>query len=346
MKLRKRRESCLSKMVCTTSEKNFADADSDSLTEVTVVIPAFYGSATISDCLRSVQQALQGRNGEIIVVESSGDGTSDIVQQDFPQVRVIDCSQKHSAGAARNRGVEEARGKLIFFVDQDCVVPANWIDALETHLSNPQVVAAGGSIGIRNPSNLSGCGVYFLEFLTHFPQNRPPVRNANFLIGCNIACRAEIFRKCSFPDQTLGEDALFTHAIRSQGFEFVYDPSLEVKHWNREGWREFVRYNKKMGSAAAVYHGVKQRPLLKPFMRFPWLAFAAPAVILPKIFIGLMASNCANLMRFLLLLPMCLLGNLMWAAAFRRAVLDQRQHHQRDVKRQALDQQGTENTLA
>jgi GT2 family glycosyltransferase len=293
----------------------------DDEVDISVVIPAYYGARTIADCLESVEHATSRRQREIIVVESSGDGASEIVRQHFPGVTLIQSHDRLSAGGARNRGTAHARGRLIFFTDQDCVVPPDWIERLERHLDDPLVGAAGGAVGIRNLSNLSGSAVYFLEFLNHFPGRRPPQRDQNFLVGCNSAYRAEALRIVSFPDQTIGEDVLLSHALRRNGFAVVYDPQVEVRHQNRQGWKEFFDYNHKMGRSAASYHHVLKRWWIAPFLRFPVLAFLAPLVILPSIALELARSRWSYFLRFLLLSPMCLLGNLVWAGAFRREVL-------------------------
>ncbi len=290
---------------------------------LSVVIPAYYGARTIADCLESVERAMGGR-GEIVVVESSGDATSEIVRQRFPNVKLVRSEARLTAGGARNRGVAEAGGELVYFTDQDCIVPGDWIDGLGRHFADPSVGAAGGSVGIRNPSNLSGCGVYFLEFLNHFPGRGPARRDENFLVGCNSAYRARALQIVRFPDQTLGEDVLFSYALRGNGFGVVYDPQVEVRHHNREGWGEFFSYNSKMGRSAASYHRVLKRWWIVPFLRVPILAFLAPAVILPSIALDLARSRRSYFFLFLLVSPMCFLGNLVWANAFRRQVLKTR----------------------
>jgi GT2 family glycosyltransferase len=294
-----------------------ADADVD----ISIVIPAYSGARTIAACLESVMRAAAGRRHEIIVVESSGDRTASIVRQRFPDVVLVCSEQRLTAGGARNRGAALARGRLVFFTDQDCLVPPDWIDRLERHLDNPTVGAAGGSVGIENPANLSGCAVYFLEFLRHFPTRGRPRRDENFLVGCNSVYRATALRAVRFPDLTLGEDVIFSHTLHANGFGVVYDPGIEVGHHNREGWGQFFDYNRKMGRSAAVYHQVLRRWWVAPFLHAPLLAFVAPAVILPSILFDLLRSRPAYLLRFLLLLPICLAGNLVWAAAFRRQVL-------------------------
>ena len=292
--------------------------------DCSIVIPAYFGAGTIGAALRSVGRATGHRRCEIIVVESSGDATADIVRCRFPHVTLIRSETRLSAGAARNRGAAESRGPVVFFTDQDCVVPPDWLDRLERHFDDSSVGAAGGAVGIGNPANLSGCGVYFLEFLYHFPQDGGPEHNGNFLVGCNCAFRRQVLRRVAFPDQTLGEDVLFSHELRQKQVRVVYDPRIVVQHTNRRGWKEFFRYNRRMGQAAAVYHDALQFWWIKPFFEAPLLAFLAPVVILPSIGLSLLRSRWSYLWRFLLLLPLCLLGNLAWAAAFRRQVLAMR----------------------
>lgn len=299
-------------------------ATADDPIDISVVIPAYHGAATIAACLASVQRATEGRRAEIIVVDSSGDRCGEIVREQFPDVKLVLSPTRLSAGAARNRGVAMARGRILFFVDQDCVVPHDWIAALEKHFADPATGGAGGSLGILNPECLTGCGVYFLEFFRHFPHDGPPQRNRNFLLGSNSAYRADVLRDNGFPDQTLGEDVLLSHQMRPQGFDLVYDPRVEVLHRNREGSKEFFGYNAKMGAASAADQLIMKRTRSRLFLRFPALAFLTPVIVLPLIFVRLLRSNRSYLPTFLLILPLCLAGNLVWAAAFRRGVLASR----------------------
>jgi glycosyltransferase involved in cell wall biosynthesis len=292
--------------------------------ELSVVIPAYFGARTIAACLESIHRATRNRRAEIIVVDSSGDATGEIVRERFPGVTLICSKTRLSAGGARNRGAALAKGRLIFFTDQDCIVPADWIDRLERHLDDASIDAAGGAVGIRDPSNLSGCALYFLEFLNHFPGTGAPQRNANFLVGCNSAYRADLLRRVQFPDQTLGEDVLFSHLLHTKGAGVLYDPSIEVRHYNRRGWGQFFDYNRKMGQMAAKYHDVMRLWWTRPFFRAPALTFLAPLVILPWIGFNLLHSRWSYFLRYLLLLPMCLLGNLAWAREFRLQVLELR----------------------
>jgi len=290
--------------------------------DISVIIPAYLGQATIGSCLTSVLQVTRGWSAEIIVVESSGDGTRALVQADFPEVSVLCSSVRLSAGQARNVGISASNGRWLFCVDQDCQVPIHWIEKLLGHLSQEGVGAAGGAMAVANSDNLSGWCVYFLEFLNHFPARDPRARprRDNFLIGANSAWRAEVFQKVCFPDQTLGEDRLLSEAVRRQGLAVVYDATIAVSHQNRQGWGEFRRYCRAMGRAAAHDRQQLGGAAMGLIQRCPPLIYGAPLLMLPLIGWRLLKAPPVYLLRYLLLLPCCLVGQGLWANEF-RAVL-------------------------
>lgn len=88
---------------------------------VSVIVPTFDGRAWVGATLAAVQ-AQQGLvAAEIIVVDDgSTDGTPDLVRSAFPQVRVLHQS-RGGVSRARNRGLAEAQGDCVCFLDQDDV---------------------------------------------------------------------------------------------------------------------------------------------------------------------------------------------------------------------------------
>lgn len=288
--------------------------------DISVIIPAYRGILTIGECLRSVKKAAESWSHEIIVVESSGDGTVEVVNAHFPEVMVIASPVRLSAGRARNEGMRRARGKRLLCVDQDCVVPDDWIERLVALLDQPGTGAAGGSIAVANPRVLSGWCVYFLEFLHHFP-SRGPLRDNNFLIGANSAWHPEAVEVAPFPDQTLGEDLLISEDLRRRGYVVRYDPTITVAHHNREGWAEFMRYCRAMGEAAAKDQLRLGGRAIAMLRRLPILCFGIPLVMLPRIGWRLLGAPRGYLWRFLMLFPCCAWGQIIWAASFRRSLI-------------------------
>jgi len=85
---------------------------------VSVVIPAYNAERYIGETLQSVL-AQTYRDFEVVVVDDgSTDGTREIVRRYGERVRLIE-QPNSGPSAARNRGIREARGEFIAFVDSD-----------------------------------------------------------------------------------------------------------------------------------------------------------------------------------------------------------------------------------
>jgi glycosyltransferase involved in cell wall biosynthesis len=86
---------------------------------VSVVIPTYNRAAKVQNAIESVlAQTLSGL--EVIVVDDgSSDGTDQILRDTYRD-RIHYCFQQNQgASVARNRGIEEARGEWIAFLDSD-----------------------------------------------------------------------------------------------------------------------------------------------------------------------------------------------------------------------------------
>ena len=106
---------------------------------VSVVIPAYNSSATIGDALGSVWNQDDRRLEVIVVDDASVDGTADRVREwardrgahlsdsekrgrrgdEYPNILLLCQHTNQGPGAARNRGVEAARGEWVAFLDAD-----------------------------------------------------------------------------------------------------------------------------------------------------------------------------------------------------------------------------------
>lgn len=103
------------------------------MSTVSVVIPAYNSAATIADAVSSVR-AQTVKPLEIIVVDdASRDGTAACLDElHAPDLRVIRRSVNGGGSAARNLGMEAARGDWIAFLDADDL----WLpDKLERQLA-------------------------------------------------------------------------------------------------------------------------------------------------------------------------------------------------------------------
>ena len=94
---------------------------------LSVVVPVYQVEAYLAECLDSLT-SMRYRNVEIIVVDDgSTDGSAAIAERYRAQDERIRVVRQENAGlgAARNRGIREATGDLVTFVDSDDTVTAN-----------------------------------------------------------------------------------------------------------------------------------------------------------------------------------------------------------------------------
>jgi glycosyltransferase involved in cell wall biosynthesis len=84
---------------------------------VSVIIPVYNGTCYLRAALESVF-AQTYRPFEVIVVDDGSLDDSGVIAQSFPDVRYIHQTNQGVA-AARNHGIEAARGEFFAFLDQD-----------------------------------------------------------------------------------------------------------------------------------------------------------------------------------------------------------------------------------
>lgn len=85
---------------------------------VSVVIPCFDGEAFVGEAIESVLKQTY-RNVELIVVDDgSTDGSLDVIKSYDSEIR-WDSGVNEGAAAARNRGLQLARGEFVQFLDAD-----------------------------------------------------------------------------------------------------------------------------------------------------------------------------------------------------------------------------------
>ena len=98
--------------------------------KLSFVIPAYNEDPYIGPCLDSILRHSAGRYHEIIVVDNgSTDRTSEFAAS-RPGVRVV-YEARRGITHARQRGLEEAAGDLIAYIDADTRIPPCWLDIAE-----------------------------------------------------------------------------------------------------------------------------------------------------------------------------------------------------------------------
>jgi len=100
---------------------------------ISVVVPFFNNEALLADCLESIAAQSFADLEVIMVDDGSTDRGAEIARAKAdadPRFRLIQVANGGSPGLARNRGIEQAHGEFLAFVDADDMLPGNAYELL------------------------------------------------------------------------------------------------------------------------------------------------------------------------------------------------------------------------
>lgn len=118
---------------------------------ISIVIPTYNASRFIPDLLGSIFKQAVDDMEVIIVDDCSTDNTVELVKQH--NVRLIEMEKNGGPAKARNKGVREAKGDIIFFLDSDVVVLNGTLKAVKEYFQkNPSAKCV---IGICDTKSLN-----------------------------------------------------------------------------------------------------------------------------------------------------------------------------------------------
>jgi len=306
---------------------------------ISVIVPSYNSSACIRQCLQSLLSQECKFPFEIILVDSSDDGTDQIVKDEFPSVRVLHLSERKFVGIARNIGVDHAKGDIILFLDTDCVAPSNWIDGMYRAFERTGADGVGGALKNGTPLSITGTASYYLEFFRFFPKrdstNDIDPERTLFLIGANCGFRKEVFQTLryyepNYDNTKVGEDFYFCWLLAQQNKKLIFVPSISVVHLNKTGLLKLFRYQYKFGIGACYYRSHITEGLMSLFIKFSFLSLFLPFAIIPWIGTYVIRNlGVLEFTKYLFMLPLLYTGNCFWAIGFLKQAKNERKSKQK-----------------
>lgn len=115
------------------------------MTDLSVVVVSWNSAPHLRGCLSSIPAGAGGLSFEIFVVDNaSPDGSSALVREEFPSVRLISNSVNRGFAAANNQGLRLASGRYALLLNPDTRVHERALERLTVFMdANPGVGACG-----------------------------------------------------------------------------------------------------------------------------------------------------------------------------------------------------------
>lgn len=99
--------------------------------EISVIVLNYNGRQWLKPCLDALASQRGAPAFEVIVVDNaSTDGSSAYVREHFPGVRVHDAGGNLGFSGGNNAGAQQARGRLLVFLNNDTVAAPDWLQRL------------------------------------------------------------------------------------------------------------------------------------------------------------------------------------------------------------------------
>lgn len=235
--------------------------------DVSVCIANWNCQGLLRNCLRSLLEQPQGVSLEVIVVDNaSTDGAADMVAAEFPEVTLLRNAHNTGFSRANNQAATRARGRFLFFLNNDTVVPA---DTLRTMVEFAEAHPEVGMIGPRlrdpqghlqisyrqNPSVWAllhrtlvfrWTGLLRRAYRQYRRQTFDPAaqKRVQVLMGAAVMLPQEVFAEVGRWDEGYdfgGEDIDLSLRVNRK-HPVVYLPSVEITHHGRVSSRQNIAF--------------------------------------------------------------------------------------------------------
>jgi glycosyltransferase involved in cell wall biosynthesis len=211
--------------------------------KVSIIVPFYDSERFVTRCIEGLlQQSYPREQYEILMIDNnSTDASAERVRQ-YPGVRLL-FEAKQGAYAARNRGLQEAKGEVIAFTDADCVPSHDWLH---------QIMMAMGQPGLRivlGQAEFVGDSMPLSQLAAYEDEKRHYVFNSGmeelyFGQTNNMAVEKKLFDELGpFVERARGGDTIFVRqAVNKYSCEVVrYCPQIRVRHMEMESLSKYYQ---------------------------------------------------------------------------------------------------------
>lgn len=280
---------------------------------VSIVIPTRRENGILKRCLDSLFRQNYPRNKFEIILISNNPLSSKI-----KGVKKIKAKNNNHA-EARNLGVKKAKGEIIAFCDDDCILPPNWLSVASRYFVDKKFDLIGGpiappketSFSFRMGAYLSGSkfavGPSAPRWRKAYPEQKATPFN---LILANTFVKKKCFKEVGGfeTDQVPGEENLLYYKLQQEECRLLYTPKIACLHSSKP---IFLPYARKV-----FFYSTGRGMLLAREPQSSHLAFWIPSFFV----IGLLALPILALFSKWAFSVLIIMFSIYWGLSFAQAL--------------------------
>ena len=249
--------------------------------ELTVVIVNYRVKYLLEQTLRSVEQAMQGMTGEVIVVDNlSGDDSIAFSRERHPGVTYIENQENVGFARANNQAIMQARGEFTLILNPDTIITPRCLqEGIAWMRSHPKCGAIGARMmdgnGVFLPESkrsfptpwVSFCKIFglsklfprspwFAKYHLRYLSDLEP-QCIDILSGAYMLCRTDVLQQLGGFDEDFfmyGEDIDLSYRIVKAGYENWFLPTPMVHYKGESTHKDSMRYVKVFYDAMLIFY--------------------------------------------------------------------------------------------
>lgn len=226
---------------------------------VSVIIPTRNQAKFLNLCLRAFLKQTVWPKEIIVVDNNSTDETRKIILSYLSILPVNYLFEKRiSPASARNKGIMGAKGKILAFIDSDCLPAKDWTEKIWViHQQKKDVVVQGRWTNVLTDKSVaSSIYFFYLERNRQLLLGKPPSERVNFIDTKNFSLPKKIIDSNHlYFDSSFtwyGEYLDFTLQVSRKNIPIVYAPQIIVQHLVEKHFLGFLKTSLEIGMGKSL----------------------------------------------------------------------------------------------
>ena len=212
--------------------------------DISTVICCYHGVKTVQNAIESiVNQNYDRTKHELIIIDNGSiDGSESKINESINRynesinIRKIRIQNKGLSNA-RNIGWENAKGKIVFYMDDDAYADKNCLDLIiKTFNNNKNINVVGGKVDILNTEN-EFANLYHYSIFNFWMYKR------DLIIGTNMSFKRDFLKKANgFIESFLyrGDESAFFEKNK-EVLHTRINREIVIYHTQPEGYKQFFK---------------------------------------------------------------------------------------------------------
>lgn len=177
------------------------------------------------DCLSSLVQQATALKAEIIFVDASTDGPTDLVTAEFPSVKVLRGRPESLVPHLWRLGLEAAQGPIIAFTIAQCIPADDWLNQILLAHRDGYAGVGGPIDGPVGGSSLDWA-LYFARYNAYLPPGTSGLIDE--IPGDNAAYKRSALDRCQESMRAGFWETLVHVQLRANGEKLSWDSKMRV----------------------------------------------------------------------------------------------------------------------